>query len=122
MTPKSDEMVLVAVKTPLMPQATTALLPGGLTLAQALDELRRTPPKDSNGARVLQQLERETLGRAFDFLALKPTGQVAKVEPSTTLREIAVPREIRTPQGLETIPAAAFEVQAYAPVGGSGPC
>jgi 1-deoxy-D-xylulose 5-phosphate reductoisomerase len=117
----NDDMVLTAVKTPLMQRATSALLPGRLTVNQALQELQKIPPKDSHARGVLQQLERETSG-TFDFLVVTQTGEVCKAEPSTTLQEITVPREIRTPRGLETVPTAAFEVQAYAPVGGNKVC
>ena len=117
MTTGNTEMVLVAVKTPMMPRATTTLLPGRLTLIQSLEELRKIPPKDANATRILQQLEREMSGGAYDFLAVTPTGEVVTAPPSTTLEEITVPREVRTSRGLEMIPTAAFEIQAYAPVG-----
>jgi len=116
-----DEMVLTAVKTPMMPRAATAFLPRTLTLAQALAELRKLPPKDAHGTRVQQQLERETAGK-YDFLAVTRTGEIIKVKPTTALQDIVMPREIRTAQGIEEMPTAAFEVQAYAPVGGATPC
>jgi hypothetical protein len=113
----SEDRVLVAIKTPMMPRATTALLPGVLTLQQALDALRKMTPKDDTALSVLRQLERETSGSAYEFLVVTTTGEVDKAPPSKTLREVARPREIRTARGLETIPLAAVEVQAYAPVG-----
>lgn len=114
---RDDEIVLVAVKTPMMRCATTALLPGRLTLIQSLEEIRKVPPKNTDATRVLQQLQREMSGGAYDFLVVTPTGEIVKALSSTTLEEITVPREIRTSRGLEKIPTAAFEIQAYARVG-----
>jgi hypothetical protein len=117
MSTKNGNQVLVALKTPLMPQATTLLLSGRLTLAESFQALRQIPPKDANATRVLQQLERETSG-PHDFLALTRTGEIEKVDPrKVTLEEIAIPREVRTAHGIEKIPTAAYEVQAYTPVG-----
>jgi hypothetical protein len=100
-----------------MARATSAVLPGRLTVAQSLGEVRKIPPKDATARRVLQQIERETSG-VHDFLALSRTGELVKIDPQkTTLDEIAVPREVRTTTGVEVIPTAAYEVQAYAPVG-----
>jgi hypothetical protein len=114
---KNDEMVLVAVKTPLMPRATSALLSGRLTLLQSLERLRALPPQDATATRVLQQLDRETSG-PHDYLAVKDTGEVVKVDPrTTTLSDIAAPRGVHTGRGPEAVPTAAYEVQAYAPVG-----
>jgi hypothetical protein len=113
----SDGMVVVAVKTPMMPRPTTARMPGRLTAAQALEALRKIPPKDATATRVLQQLARETAGQ-HDFLVVTTTGQTVKIDPHhATIEELAVPREIRVSDGMETVPIAAFEVQAYAPVG-----
>jgi hypothetical protein len=112
-----DPSVIAVVKTPMTPRPTTASLRADLTLRQSLDELRRLPPKDEDGRRLIQQLSRETSG-PHDFLVLDHRGGLKKVDPDrTTLGDIAVPREVRTPRGVETVPAAAFEVQAYAPVG-----
>ena len=52
-----------------------------------------------------------------DFFAVARAGELVKVEPSTRLAEIAVPRELRTPDGLKCIPCAAVEVVQYAEVG-----
>jgi hypothetical protein len=116
--PSEITQVLVAIKTPMMPSATTAFLPENLSLKQVVDAFRQMQPKDDNARRVLQQLERETSASAFDFVVVSPTGIGEKAAPSKLLREIAVSREIRTVRGLELIPVAAVEVQAYAPVGG----
>jgi hypothetical protein len=116
MSAKNGKKVLAMIKTPMMPRPTTALLPAELTLAESLRELRKMPPKDANAARVLEQLERET-SSTHDFLAVMHTGEVEKVAPERTLEEIAVPREVRTSRGIEKMPTAAYEVQAYAPVG-----
>jgi len=48
--------VLLAVKSPLMPQATSGFVDPDLTVGQSIAELCRRPPKDANGTRVLQQL------------------------------------------------------------------
>jgi hypothetical protein len=114
---QEEDLVVVAVKTPLMPKATSARLSGRLTMRETLDALRKVPVRDAGSRRVLQQLEREVSG-AHDYLVLTESGEVVKADPQkTTLKDIAVPREVRTPKGLEKIPTAAFEVQAYAPVG-----
>lgn len=113
----SDGTIVINVKSPGMPRGTSARMLDSLTAAQAVAELRRTPPKDANGARVLQQLERE-MSVQHDFLVVTSRGAIAKIDPQkTTLRELAVPRELRTSRGLEIVPVVAFEVQAYAPVG-----
>jgi hypothetical protein len=117
---KDDEKVLVAVKTPIMPTATTALVPRELTIGEALEKIRKAPPVDPNAKRVRQQLDREMSG-IYDVLAVTPDG-ITKVKPELPIKEIAVPREIRTSGGIETIPTAALEVQAYAPVGGPEQC
>jgi hypothetical protein len=120
MTNTRDEMVVVAVKTPLMPRATSLLMDGRMTLRQSVDRLRRTPPKDQAAAEVIQQLDREAAG-AHDYLVVTKTGEVRKADPDgTTLVEVAVPREVRTAQGVKTVPTAAIELQAYAPVGHAG--
>lgn len=117
MVATEEDMVVVAVKTPLMPRATSARLNGNLTVAESVAELRKTPARDASTRRVLQQLEREMSG-PHDYLVLNESGEVVKADPQkTTLRDIAVPREVETMEGAETVPTAAFEVQAYAPVG-----
>jgi hypothetical protein len=117
MNKNDDGTVVVAVKTAMMPRGTTARLPDSLSAAQAVTEMRRVPPKDAGAMRVLQQLEREMAG-PHDFLAVSKGGEVVKIDPhKTTLRELAVPREVQTARGPETVRVAAFEVQAYAPVG-----
>ncbi len=115
--PSEITQVLVAIKTPMMPSATTAFLPASLSLKQVVDAFRQMQPKDDNARRVLQQLERETSASAFDFIIVGAAGVGEKAAPSKLLLEIAVPREVRTARGLELIPVAAVEVQAYAPVG-----
>ncbi len=109
--------VVFAVKTPMMPKPTTARMPGRLTLRQAIEQLQREPPKDAHAARVIQHLARE-MTEVHHFLAVRPTG-VQKVDPQTTIDQIAVPREIRTDEGVEVVRVAALEVQSYARVGGS---
>jgi hypothetical protein len=113
----TNTSVLVAYKTPMTPRPSTAYLPSTLTLRQTLGELRRIPPKGEADRRLIQQLDRETSG-PHDFLVVGRQGELTKVDPErTTLGAIAIPREVRTPRGTEKLPTAAFEVQAYAPVG-----
>ena len=83
-------------------KATTARLPGHLSLRQAIEQLQREMPKDAHAARVLQQLARE-MTEVHNFLAVRPTG-IEKVDPQTTLDQIAVPQEIRTHEGIEVVP------------------
>ena len=117
MAKNNDETVMVAVRPPMMPRGTSAPMPGHLTAAQAIAELRRIPPKDASAARVLDQLGRE-MGGPHDFFDVSKGGEGVKINPhKTTLHELAVPREVRTSRGLEKMPVAAFEVQAYAAVG-----
>ena len=118
-TLESHDKVLVGLKTPLMAHGLTALLPGRLTLADALGQIRQTAPKDPATAEVLQQLEMETSGGAYHFLTVSRNGELVRSAPSTALEEIAVPREIKTARGIEVMPAAAVEVQSYARVGGA---
>ncbi|RJR29400.1 MAG: hypothetical protein C4576_35345 [Desulfobacteraceae bacterium] len=115
-TQKPEEKILVAVKTPLMPNATTAFLPPGLTLSECLLEIRKIPPKDECERRIQIQIGIETSG-TYEFLIVKQ-GIVQSVSPGMVLAEIAEPREVRTPRGLTRVPTAQFEVQAYARVGG----
>jgi hypothetical protein len=113
----ADTSVLVAYKTPMTPRPSTAYLPSNLTLRQTVGELRRIPPKGEADRRLIQQLDRETSG-AHDFLVVGGRGELTKVDPErTTLGDIAIPRDVRTAKGTEKLPTAAFEVQAYAPVG-----
>ena len=115
--PFDEESVLVAFKTPMTPRPSTAVLRGNLTLRQSLAELQRMPPKDDAARRLIQQLGRETSG-PHDVLVVGPQGELTKVDPDKTkLGDIAISREVRTPRGTEEVPTAAFEVQAYAPVG-----
>jgi hypothetical protein len=113
-----DGTVVVAVKTPLMPKPTTARLLGRMSLRQAVDQLQKETPKDAHAARVLQQLARE-MTEVHHYLAVRPTG-IEKVDPETTLDQIAVPREVRTTEGIEVVRVAAYEVQSYAKVGAFG--
>jgi hypothetical protein len=113
----TDSSIPVAFKSPMSPRAIMASLDRRLTLRQAVRELRQTPPADAGDHRLLLQLQRELSGM-HDFLALGPDGELTKVDPeTTTLGDISVPREVRTPRGVETTPVAACEIQAYAPVG-----
>ena len=116
-SPFQSSQVLLAIKTPMMPNATSVFLPGDLSLTQAIAALRKMQPKDENARRVLQQLERETSATAYDFVVVNAAGEAEKASPSKLLKDIAAPREIRTARGLEFIPVGAVEVQAYAPVG-----
>jgi hypothetical protein len=101
----------------MTPRPLIASLDRKLTLSQAVRELRQMPPGSAADSRLLEQLARELSG-PHDFLAIGPEGQVTKVDPEkTTLGDISVPREVRTPRGMETTEIAGFEVQAYAPVG-----
>jgi hypothetical protein len=121
MVKTKGEKVLVAVKTPMMPRPMTAYLDGRLTLAQSLRELQKLPPKDAGALRVVQQIARETSG-AHDYLIVTRVGEMSKADPEkTVLEEVAIPREIRTSRGVESVPTVAFEVQAYAPVGIAAP-
>jgi hypothetical protein len=107
----------VAFKTAMSPHPFVTTLDPDMTLSEAVAEVRRRPPVDSMEGMRLQQLARELSG-PHDFLAINAAGEVTKVDPeATTIDEIATPRDVRTPRGVETTRIAAFEVQAYAPVG-----
>ena len=117
MSQKSNGLVLVSVKTPLMPSAAQATLPEGLTASQALAEFRQMTPRDPNALRVVRQLARELAG-AHEVLAVAEGGQSTRIDPEkTTLKDIAVDKEIRSERGTERIRAAALEAQGYAAVG-----
>ena len=115
---ESDEQVLLAVKTPLMPRPVTALMAGDATLEESVRALRdHTSPTDDDVRRVIEQLEREMSGSAYHFLVVSPSGTVTNTPRTTALRDVAAPREVQTSKGPKTIPMVAVEVQAYAPVG-----
>jgi hypothetical protein len=116
-TTRLDAAIPVALKTPLAPRALIASLDRKLTLAQAVREVRQMRSASAADSRLIEQLSREIAGQ-HDFLAIGPGGELTKVDPEkTTLGDICVPREVRTPRGVETAQIAGFEVQAYAPVG-----
>jgi hypothetical protein len=107
----------VAVKTAMSPRPLMGALDSRMTLSQAVRELRQMPPADAADGRLLQQLTRELSG-AHEYLAIGPSGELTRVDPeTTTVGDIAAPRAVRTPQGVETTRIAACEIQAYAPVG-----
>lgn len=112
---------LVAAKAPLSRGSMVADLDSRLTLPQALQELRRftLSEGDPDTLLVLQQVVREQSAQ-HSYLAIGPKGELSRVDdPSrTTVAEIARSRAVRTPDGgVDTVQIAAFEVQAYAPVG-----
>lgn len=109
--------ILVGIKTPFMPRSLAASLQGHETVSNTLVQVLQTPPKDPASAEVLQQLALETSGGDFHFLTINKHGEAVRIEPSTQLHEIAVPREIRTARGIEMMPTVAIEVQSYAKVG-----
>ena len=115
--PKDDEYIEVVVKTPLSPKATSARMPSGLSLNESIKHFISQSPKDANAARVLQHLLRE-LQETHHFLAVTPKGVERVEDPSKTrLADIAIPREIRTNDGIDLVKVASFEVQSYAKVG-----
>jgi hypothetical protein len=117
MSKKNDGVVLVSVKTPLMPSTAHAPLPEHLTAAQALAEFRQMTPRDPSALRVVRQLARETAG-AHEVLAVGAGGHTTKIDPNkTTLKDIAVDKEVHSEHGTERIRAAALEAQGYAAVG-----
>src|SRR5689334_12215569 len=96
-TTTADNQILLAIKTPMMPRATSAFLPRSLTLLQALDAVRKTPPKHDNARRVLRQLERKTSVSAYDFLVIAARARLIKCRPrrpsgKSRCRERSVPR------------------------------
>jgi len=110
--------VVVALKTPLDVRPVTASLPSDLTLERAVAAMRKAiPADDTDGRHVLANVEREMAASRVDFLVVRPGQGVVNAPRTTMLRDIATPREMRTPKGLKTVPAVAFEVQAYAGVG-----
>jgi hypothetical protein len=87
----------------MSPWALPASLDRRLSLNQAIRELRRQARGDAAEHRLLLQLERELSG-PHDFLALGPQGELKKVDPeTTTLGDIAVTREVRTPRGVDKV-------------------
>lgn len=111
-------MVMVSVKTPMTRRAVATMMPSELTVEECVRTLCRTPPKDGPGRHLVELLEQETAGSGCTYFSVSPSGEVAPVEGRTTLAEVAAPMEIRTPRGIERMPAASLEVQAYAKVGG----
>ena len=113
---KADPNILVADKTPLMPKPVMISVPSRFTLRQAAKHLQATQTDDPARKRIALQVARETSTR-HSYLATGPGGLKTVDPDKTTVAEIAVPREIRTPSGIEIVPASGFEIQSYAPVG-----
>lgn len=114
----SDAEILLAAKSPLMRRPVTAFVPGDLPLARAVDSLRERTPADAVEARrALDQIDRERSAATCHFLVVSPAGHVTVTSPETTLRDIAVARELRTSTGPKPVGVVAVEIQAYAPVG-----
>jgi hypothetical protein len=115
---RDDDRVVVALKTPLDVRPVTAALPGDLSLERSVAAMRKTLQADDvDGRQVLANVEREMAASRVDFLVVRPGQGVVSASGTTLLRDVATPREMRTPNGLKTVPAVAFEVQAYAGVG-----
>lgn len=116
--PSTDPMIWTAIKTPLMPKAVMVLVPGRFSLREAAKHLVSMQTDDPAVRRMALQVQRETKAR-HTFLVPRGARGLEAVNPDeTSISQVAVPREIRTLSGnVEIIPTAAFEVQAYAPVG-----
>ena len=107
--------VLMFIKTPMTPRTTTLRLSGSLRICDAIEQFKREPPKDANAARLNKQLVREMSSEYQCFVA---GHENVRVDPEkTTLDAIAVPKEIRTDEGVELVRVASIEVQQYARVG-----
>jgi hypothetical protein len=114
-----DELVVLALKTPLDARAVTAAFPPDLTLDRAIIEMRKAiPAQDRDGHAVLDNVARELAATRANFLVVRADG-VTQTERHVRLRDISTPRELRTSKGLKTVPSVAVEVQAYASVGGA---
>jgi len=115
----NNDQVILGMRTSRQPRGFTAVLPGHLTLQQSLTEIGRSAPKDPETTRILQQIADET-SVDFNFLVVGPNGSLKPASPGTRIREVALPREIRTKRGVEILPAAGVELQSYAKVGSYG--
>lgn len=116
LTPSSGDVVTV-VKTSALENATTRTFREHITVDDTINEILRSQSRNDSDRQVLEQLRREVAG-PHDFFAVTQAGQMIKVDPKTRLSEIAVPRELRMPDGgFKLMPTAAFEVQQYAEVG-----
>jgi hypothetical protein len=112
-----DTRVVLAVKTPLDSRAVVAAFPPDYTLERAIAGLRKAiPAHDAEGHAVLDSVERELAASRVDFLVVRADA-VVNTPRTSRLHDIATPREMRTPNGLKTVPSVAVEVQAYAAVG-----
>ena len=107
--------IVTYVKPALMDRPAMRLLPAGETVASAVESFKRTP-EGPDGLDVAAQLHREMAGK-FNYLAVKPGGRAEIGEGATRLMDIAMFKEVRTPRGLERVPAVAIYVQSYLPVG-----
>lgn len=115
---EDDDRVIVALKTPLDARPVTAALPADLTLQHSVDAMRKALAADDvDGRHVLSNVEREMVASRVDYLVIRPDQGAVPMSPTAKLGEVATPREMRTKTGLKTVPAVAFEVQAYAGVG-----
>ncbi len=111
-----DDAVLMSIKTPMQPRPTTVRMSGKFRLRESVKQLISDAPKDTHAARVITQLIREQSG-AHQFLAVKKLG-LEQVDPeTTTLADIAIPKEVRTEHGIELMRVASVEIQSYARVG-----
>ncbi len=107
--------ILCGVGTPSSRSALKRFLPATYTVEQAVNHIRRQPPKDEREQEALASLEAELGANRWSYLAVRETGP-EPVNGDTYLPAIAVVREVRTPAGIEKVIVAALQVVAYAPV------
>ena len=116
LAPTSDNgLIMTQVKPAMMIRPAEKWLPASETVASAV-QLFINAPEGPVGHEIAAQLRLEMTDK-FEYLAVNSAGESEKVEGTTKLGAIAVPKEIRTPRGLELVPTARIKVQAYMPVG-----
>lgn len=118
-TPAADdpETMLVTLKTRMSAEALSACVPIGTTVAEVLAHVQSQPPRTPEAARTLQFIRDEARGD-YSLLARGADGRIVAVPPETKVGDVAVAREVRTPDGgVESRKAAALTVQAYQKVG-----
>lgn len=115
----NDAGVLFGVRTATANIVLSRHLSASLSIREAIEEVRRQAPEDATSQNAMRLLEAEMQAPRCHYFALTATSELVDVTPETRIGEIAVPTEVRTPRGLETVKAARVVIQAYAQVGGN---
>ena len=109
--------VVVAARSGVGTTALRSAVPGSMSVRDAIAEVCRKHGQDESAGGVIAQLQRELAARSLDFYAERADGGLEALNPKSRVMDVAVPQEIVTPRGLQTIKTATIAVQSYADVG-----